>query len=63
VIELPRRCAWVLSGLHTPPPAGTEPGPRSEFQVLLERFGGDLLSLTSLDHPAPPLAGVLTRAG
>jgi hypothetical protein len=57
------RYAWVLSGRHAPDPAGTEPGPRAEFGAFLDRFGGDLLSASSLDGPLPRIAGALKRAG
>jgi glycosyltransferase involved in cell wall biosynthesis len=52
-----------LSGRHALEPATTEPGPRAEFGAFLDRFGGELLSASSLDGPLPPIAGALKRAG
>jgi len=63
IAALPSRYAWVLSGRYAPPPADTEPGPRGEFTAFLDRFGGDLLSASSLDGPLPPIARALKRAG
>ena len=60
---MPSRYAWVLSGRYSPPPAGTEPGPRAEFTAFHDRFGGELLSASSLDGPLPPIANTLKRAG
>lgn len=60
---MPSRYAWVLSGRHTPDPPDQEADPRTEFGVFLERFGGTLISASSLDGPLPAVARVLKRAG
>jgi glycosyltransferase involved in cell wall biosynthesis len=57
------RYAWVLAGRHSPSPLGMEPGPRTEFDMFLGRFGGELLSRSTLDRPVPPIANILKRAG
>ena len=60
---MPSRYAWVLSGRYAPSPADTQPGPHSEFTTFLGRFGGDLVSASSLDGSLPPIAHALKRAG
>ena len=57
------RYAWVLAGCHGPTPAGSDASPRTEFSVFLERFGGVLLSRSSLGQSLPPVAKILWRAG
>lgn len=57
------RYAWVLAGRHVPVPAGSELRPRTEFDVFLERFGGELITGTALDQPMPAVASMLRRLG
>ncbi|MDB5396956.1 MAG: glycosyl transferase, group 1, partial [Rhodospirillales bacterium] len=59
----PPRYAWVLSGRHAPTPAGGERGPRSEFEVFLERFGGQLLSCSTVDQPTSRVATIFKHLG
>jgi glycosyltransferase involved in cell wall biosynthesis len=57
------RYAWVLSGRYDPAPAGVQQGPRTEFEVFLQRYGGKLLSCSMLDEPRPLITGILQRIG
>jgi glycosyltransferase involved in cell wall biosynthesis len=55
--------AWVLAGRHVPAVAGSELGPRAEFEMFLERFGGELITGSALDQPMPAVASMLKRIG
>jgi glycosyltransferase involved in cell wall biosynthesis len=57
------RYAWVLAGRHVPALAASGGAPRAEFDVFLERFGGELISASALDRPMPAVASMLRRLG
>ena len=56
------RYAWVLAGPHVPA-SSEQAEPRAEFNLFQQRYGGALLSRSSLAGPLPPLPAALRKLG